>query len=67
MPPSQTAVDRGWAWAVLAGVHVCYLLCNGYLTSMGVFYVQWKDYFQASATAASWLVSLPLLVGGPLS
>ncbi|XP_038079321.1 monocarboxylate transporter 13-like [Patiria miniata] len=60
-------IDRGWAWFVLIGVHVSFVLSNGYLTALGVFYIEWKDYFQTDATATSWLLSLPLLVASPLS
>ncbi|XP_038079323.1 monocarboxylate transporter 13-like [Patiria miniata] len=64
MPP---VYDRGWAWVVLVGAHIGVMLTNGYMTTLGVFYNDWKDYFDASATATSWLLSLPWLVACPIS
>ncbi|XP_033635137.1 monocarboxylate transporter 13-like [Asterias rubens] len=58
-------VDRGWAWAVLLGVHVCNIFGYGYLTTLGLFFTEWKEYFDESATATSLLLSLPWMVASP--
>ncbi|XP_038059421.1 monocarboxylate transporter 13-like isoform X2 [Patiria miniata] len=58
--------DGGWAWVVLLGAHVGTMLSNGYLLTLGVFYTEWKEVFELSATNASWLVSMPMLVASPL-
>ncbi|XP_022082140.1 monocarboxylate transporter 13-like [Acanthaster planci] len=73
LPPSDGGirkdlpVDRGRAWFVLVGVHVSHMLSFGFLTSFGILYIEWKEYFQTDATTTSWLISLPLLVASPMS
>ncbi|XP_022094767.1 monocarboxylate transporter 13-like [Acanthaster planci] len=66
-PPAEAGVDRGWAWIVCLGSHLAQLLTTGYLSALGVLYIEWKEYFDATATASSWLLSLPWLVSSPCS
>ena len=60
---SSAQVDRGWAWVVCIAGHFCIALTIGYATSLGVFFIEWKDQFELSATSSSWVVGMPLLVG----
>ncbi len=60
---SSAHVDRGWAWVVCIAGHFCIALTAGYSTSLGVFFIEWKEYFDLSATSSSWVVGMPLLVG----
>ncbi|XP_022094772.1 monocarboxylate transporter 13-like [Acanthaster planci] len=65
--PSGTAVDGGWAWLVCLGAHLGQMVTVGYFTSLGVLYIEWKEHFDTSATASSWLLSLPWLTVSVLS
>ncbi len=64
---SSAHVDRGWAWMVCIAGHFCTALTAGHDTSLGVFFIEWKEYFDLSATTSSWVVGMPLLVASPLS
>ena len=70
MPHSENrdkiSIDRGWAWFVMFGVHFGFMLGYGYLTTLGIFYTEWIDYFGSTATATSWLISIPWMVASPL-
>ena len=61
------ALDNGWAWMVCLGAHLCMVFSPGYLTTLGILYVEWKEYFDLTAAASSWIVSIPFLVASPLS
>ncbi|XP_033635956.1 monocarboxylate transporter 13-like [Asterias rubens] len=63
---APATVDGGWAWMVCFGGHLCVMLSPGYLTSLGVLYIEWKEYFALSAAGSSWIVSIPFLVASPL-
>ncbi|XP_038075972.1 monocarboxylate transporter 13-like [Patiria miniata] len=63
---APTVQDHGWAWMVLLGAHIGLVLTSGFLQSLGVFYIEWKEFFDLTATDASWLVSVPFLVASPL-
>ena len=58
-------IDRGWAWVVLFAVVTGDMLGYGYLTCLGIFYTEWKDYFGLTATATSLLLCLPWMVASP--
>ena len=69
---SQPALDHkpeplpegGWGWIIVASVFCITVVIQ---KALGVFFVEWKLYFDASATAISWVVSLPPAVMGILS
>ncbi|XP_033635514.1 monocarboxylate transporter 13-like [Asterias rubens] len=59
------APDHGWAWMVLIGTHFGNMLGYGYLTTLGIFYIEWKEYYDSTATATSWMLSMPWMVASP--
>ncbi|XP_038059946.1 monocarboxylate transporter 13-like [Patiria miniata] len=65
--PPIPGVDHGWAWMVCLGAHLGHVFNLGYFSALGVFYIAWKEYFDTSATASSWLLSLPWLAAAPFS
>ena len=54
----QTDTDRGWAWMVLLGCFLNRMLCDGVLSSFGVFIVAWTEEFPGSKTKLSWITGL---------
>ena len=46
--------DGGWAWMVLVGSFLVRMLTEGFVASMGVFFVEWQSFFNTSAASVSW-------------
>ncbi|XP_072013644.1 monocarboxylate transporter 13-like [Amphiura filiformis] len=67
--PTTTNIDRGWAWMVLIGCCLNRMLCDGVLSSFGVFIVAWQEQFPGSVTKLTWIASLVVgitHIAGPL-
>ncbi|XP_072018243.1 uncharacterized protein [Amphiura filiformis] len=56
--------DGGYGWVVVMAVHLIQVMGMGFLTSLGIFYIEWQEYFDSSAAAAGLVVSLSSLVLG---
>ncbi|KAM4034924.1 monocarboxylate transporter 6 [Anomaloglossus baeobatrachus] len=61
--------DGSWAWGVLVAAMITHGLTLGFPSSIGVFYTDLQNTFQASNTETSWFPSIIMAVlhaGGPL-
>eukprot|EP00063_Salmo_salar_P036558 XP_014011393.1 PREDICTED: monocarboxylate transporter 13 isoform X1 [Salmo salar] len=54
------APDGGWGWVVVGALFVTSVLVFGIIRSMGVFFVEFVQYFGESAQAVSWITSIGL-------
>ncbi|KAF7663827.1 hypothetical protein LDENG_00198880 [Lucifuga dentata] len=50
--------DGGWGWILVAATFVCTSLVYGLVRSMGIFFVEFVQYFEESAQAISWITSI---------
>ncbi|XP_072026553.1 monocarboxylate transporter 12-like [Amphiura filiformis] len=60
--------DGGWAWMVLLGSFLVRMLTEGFVASMGVFFVEWQSFFHASAASVAWAgsaLTMAWFVSGP--
>lgn len=58
--PQMTAPDGGWGWVVVGSLFVSSALVFGLIRSLGVFFVEFVQYFGESAQAVSWITSIGL-------
>lgn len=68
--PSAAAPDGGYAWCILSSSFTVFGLTFGVIKSFGVFYVNIQQYFNTSATTASWVTSIAVAtihVAAPLA
>ncbi|KAM9335567.1 monocarboxylate transporter 13 [Symphorus nematophorus] len=52
--------DGGWGWVLVGALFVSTSLVYGLLRSLGVFFVEFVQYFDESAQAISWISSIGL-------
>ncbi|KAL6490788.1 hypothetical protein MHYP_G00011330 [Metynnis hypsauchen] len=52
------APDGGWGWVVVGALFMISALVFGLLRSLGVFFVEFVQYFEESAQAVSWITSI---------
>lgn len=52
--------DGGWGWVLVAALFVTNSLIFGLMRSMGIFFVEFVQYFEESAQAISWISSIGL-------
>ncbi|XP_038140851.1 monocarboxylate transporter 13 [Cyprinodon tularosa] len=52
--------DGGWGWVLLLAMFVSTSLVFGLMRSLGVFFVEFVQYFEESAQAISWISSIGL-------
>ncbi|XP_074555056.1 monocarboxylate transporter 13 [Halichoeres trimaculatus] len=52
--------DGGWSWVLVAALFVSTSLVFGLMRSLGVFFVEFVQYFEESAQAISWISSTGL-------
>ncbi|XP_023130748.1 monocarboxylate transporter 13 [Amphiprion ocellaris] len=52
--------DGGWGWVLLAALFVSTSLVFGLMRSLGVFFVEFVQYFEESSQAVSWISSTGL-------
>lgn len=58
--PLMAAPDGGWGWVVVGSLFVTSALVFGIIRSLGVFFVEFVQYFDESAQAVSWITSIGL-------
>ena len=51
--PQEDVADGGWGWLVLLGAFTGQLLISGTCANLGVYLVEWQEYFEVSAAAVS--------------
>ncbi|KAF5902452.1 monocarboxylate transporter 13, partial [Clarias magur] len=52
------APDGGWGWVVVFALFMASALVFGLIRSLGVFFVEFVQYFEESAQAVSWITSI---------
>ncbi|XP_026186650.1 monocarboxylate transporter 13 [Mastacembelus armatus] len=52
--------DGGWGWVLVGALFVSASLVFGLMRSLGIFFVEFVEYFEESAQAISWISSLGL-------
>ncbi|XP_061422016.1 monocarboxylate transporter 13-like isoform X5 [Lethenteron reissneri] len=62
METCQQAPDGGWGWLIVLAAFVQVSLVFGVVRSVGVFFIEFTEYFQESSTAISWITSIALCV-----
>ncbi|XP_073692448.1 monocarboxylate transporter 13 isoform X1 [Garra rufa] len=65
--PQMEAPDGGWGWVVVGSLFFSSALVFGLIRSLGVFFVEFVQYFGESAQAVSWITSIGLAVQQLLS
>ncbi|XP_052768014.1 monocarboxylate transporter 12-like [Mya arenaria] len=50
--------DGGWGWMIVFGAFMVHVIMGGFDRSSGVFYLQFKEKFNRSATETAWALSL---------
>ncbi len=51
-------LDHGWAWGVLFSTFMCHVIVDGIISSFGVLYVSYLEYYGKSKSTTSWIGSL---------
>ena len=59
--------DGGYGWIIVLAVHLIELMGIGFLTSLGIFYIEWQKYFDSTAAQTGLVVSLTSVVMGIIS
>lgn len=52
--------DGGWGWVLVVAMFVSSSLVFGLMRSLGIFFVEFVQYFEESAQAISWISSCSL-------
>lgn len=52
--------DGGWGWVLVAAMFISTSLVFGLMRSLGIFFVEFVQYFEESAQAISWISSIGL-------
>ncbi|XP_051982771.1 monocarboxylate transporter 13 isoform X1 [Xyrauchen texanus] len=60
--PQMVASDGGWGWVVVGALFVASALVFGLIRSLGVFFVEFVQYFGESAQAVSWITSIGVAI-----
>lgn len=60
--PQMSAPDGGWGWVVVGALFVASALVFGLIRSLGIFFVEFVQYFDESAQAVSWITSIGVAV-----
>lgn len=56
----QQPPEGGWGWVVVGALFVVSCLVYGLIRSLGVFFVEFVQYFGETAQAVSWITSIGL-------
>ncbi|KAK7486932.1 hypothetical protein BaRGS_00021903, partial [Batillaria attramentaria] len=60
-------VDRGWAWAIVVGSFVCVFFVVGTAKSIGIFLVEFQNYFDVPTSVAAMVMGSGAIVYAILS
>lgn len=60
--PQVMAPDGGWGWVVVGALFVASALVFGLIRSLGIFFIEFVQYFGESAQAISWITSIGVAV-----
>lgn len=52
--------DGGWGWVLVVALFVSTSLVFGLMRGLGIFFVEFVQYFEESAQAISWISSIGL-------
>ena len=52
--------DGGWGWVLVVALFISTSLVFGLMRSLGIFFVEFVQYFEESAQAISWISSTGL-------
>lgn len=52
--------DGGWGWVLVVAMFVSTSLVFGLMRGLGIFFVEFVQYFEESAQAISWISSIGL-------
>lgn len=53
-------LDGGWGWVLVGALFISTSLVFGLMRSLGIFFVEFVQYFDESAQAISWITSTGL-------
>ncbi|KAM3857425.1 monocarboxylate transporter 13 [Diretmus argenteus] len=56
--PEADGPDGGWGWVLVGALFVCSALVFGVMRSLGIFFVEFVQYFEESAQSISWITSI---------
>lgn len=59
-PDGAEGPDGGWGWVLVGALFVSTSLVFGLMRSLGIFFVEFVQYFEESAQAISWISSTGL-------
>lgn len=68
--PRHPDIDGGWGWWVVFASFMIHIVTDGVTYTLGLFYVEWLDYFQSGKAETSWIASILVgvtLCSGPIS
>ncbi|KAG5683471.1 hypothetical protein PVAND_012749 [Polypedilum vanderplanki] len=63
-------IDGGWGWWVVFASFAIHIVTDGVTYTLGIFYVEWLDYFNSGKAETSWIASILVgvtLCSGPIS
>ncbi|XP_062599471.1 monocarboxylate transporter 12-B-like [Saccostrea cucullata] len=64
---TSSSVDKGWAWVVLFGCFMEYLIILGMFKSFGLFFVEYQKKFSATSSVISMVLSVQTIIASVLS
>lgn len=56
----EDSPDGGWGWVLVVAMFVSMSLVFGLMRSLGIFFMEFVQYFEESAQAISWISSIGL-------
>ncbi|XP_061171314.1 monocarboxylate transporter 4-like [Saccostrea echinata] len=64
---TSSSVDKGWAWVVLFGCFMGYLIIIGMLKSFGLFFVEYQRKYSATSSVISMILSVQTIIASAVS
>ncbi|XP_070491773.1 monocarboxylate transporter 5 [Chironomus tepperi] len=68
--PKHPDIDGGWGWYVVFASFMIHIVTDGVTYTLGIFYVEWLEYFHSGKAETSWIASILVgvtLCSGPIS
>ncbi|GFY50009.1 monocarboxylate transporter 12 [Trichonephila inaurata madagascariensis] len=59
-PPPDPNIDGGWGWAVVFSTFTVRFIMHGFFLCSGIYYVEFREYFNTTSGAASLVMSILL-------